>query len=98
MRTTFALHRSLKLNLVAISYTLGLALTSCFIWTSSLDRVSGSLSAGLRLTALALVVAWTHFLVWLFRRMLHGVISNGYCAVLFFGAWTLFFLVYNCLM
>jgi hypothetical protein len=98
MNSSVVINGSLKLNLVSLSYALGLVLASFFIWSSSLDRQPTSLGAGLRVAALGLVVMWTHFLVCLIRRILSREVSNGYCAVLFFGAWATFFLVYNCLI
>jgi hypothetical protein len=62
------------------------------------DKQPTALGAGLRLAALGLVVTWTHLLVWLFHKMLRREISSGYCTVLFFGAWALFFLIHNCLI
>ena len=97
MRTSLVFSRPFRLHLAAMTYTLGLAIASFLVWGASLEREAAPLGAGLRLLALALVVIWTHFLVWLFRRMSHREISVGYCALLFFGAWAVFFLIYNCL-
>jgi hypothetical protein len=81
-----------------MSFAFGLAVTSVLIWGVCVDRQPAPLGSVLRLAALALVVAWTHLLVWLFRRMSCREVSAGYCAVVFFGAWAVFFLIYNCLV
>ena len=86
------------MHLLAISYALVLAIASYLIWGASVTRQPVPLGTGLRLAALVLVVMWSHFLVWLFRRMSRQEAAVGYCTVLFFGAWAVFFLIYNCLL
>jgi hypothetical protein len=98
MQTPFVLHRPFKSNLVALSCSLFLALGFLLVWGVSLEKDTTPLGVGLRLAALGVVVLWTHLLTWLFRKMSRSEISAGYCAVLFFGAWAVFFLVYNCLL
>jgi len=98
MQKSLLLHRPFKLNLVALSCSLVLALGFLLVWTVSLEKDTTPLGVGLRLAALGLIVLWTHFLTWLFRKMSRREISAGYCALLFFGAWAVFFLVYNCLL
>ena len=79
-------------------YALGLAIGSFLIWGACLDRQPTPIGMGLRLAALGLVVMWTHFLVWFSRKMSSREISVAYCTLLFFGAWAVFFLIYNCLL
>jgi hypothetical protein len=98
MQNTPALRGRSSSHLLAIACTLGLVVPSFLIWGESLDRQPTPLGAWLRLAALALVVMWSHFLVWLFRRMSRQEISSAYCSILFFGAWAIFFLIYNCLV
>jgi hypothetical protein len=98
MQTSLFLHRHFKLNLAALACSLVLAIGFLLVWTASLERETTSLGVGLRLAALGLVVLWTHLLTWLFRKMSQREISAGYCVILFFGAWAVFFLVYNCLL
>jgi hypothetical protein len=98
MQTSLVLRRAGKLNLAALSCPLFLVIGFLLVWGVSLEKDTTSLGVGLRLAALGLVVLWTHFLTWLFRKMSQREISAGYCAVLFFGAWAVFFLVYNCLL
>jgi len=98
MQTSLFLRRPFKLNLVALSCSLVLALGFLLVWGVSLEKDTTPLGVGLRLAALGLVVLWTHLLTWLFRKMSQREISAGYCAILFFGACAVFFLVYNCLL
>ncbi len=56
------------------------------------------IGGALRLAAAALLVSWSHLLALVFRRMRCREISPGYCVVLFFGGWSMFFLVYTCLL
>ena len=60
----------IRSHLVAISYAVALATGSYLVWRDSVDGQRTPLGAGMRLAALALVVMWSHFLVWLFRKML----------------------------
>lgn len=98
MQSSIVFHSPFKVRLEAMIYALGLAIGSFLIWGACLDRQPTPVGPGLRLAALGLVVMWTHFLVWLVRGMSRREMSVGYCIVLFFGAWALFFLVYNCLL
>jgi hypothetical protein len=98
MHTSSLLHRPFKLHLATMIYALGLAIGSFFIWRACLDRQPTPIGMGLRLAALGLVVTWTLFLVGLSRKMSRREISVGYCTLLFFGAWAVFFLIYNCLL
>lgn len=90
--------QGLKTDLTACLWGFLLVAGSFWAWASSLEREPLSLGATLRLAALGLVVVWSHYLLWLFGKMLNRRISNGYCAALFFGAWAVFFLIYNCLV
>lgn len=98
MRNTLLLHRPLTLNFLAISYFAGLSVCSYLIWVESIDKQPTPLGAGLQLAAIALVVTWSHFLVRLFRKISRREVSVACCAMLFFGVWTVFFLIYNCLV
>ncbi len=91
-------NKGLKTDLVACAWGCGLAATSFLAWTASLEREPLRLGVGLRLVALGLVVVWSHYLLWLFGKMVNRRISSGYCGVLFFGAWAMFFLIDNCLV
>ncbi len=91
-------NRAAKTDCSACAWGFVLAISSFFAWSASLEKEPLPLGPILRLAALSLIVAWTHFLVWLFSKMFHRQISSGYCAVLFFGAWAIFFLTYNCLV
>ena len=95
MQPPSLLRGRLKFHVATTSFAFGLAIASFLVWSASVDRQSTTV---LRLAALGLVVTWTGFLAWLFRGMLHQQISSGYCTFLFFGAWTVFFLIYNCLL
>jgi hypothetical protein len=98
MNTSFVLHRSSNLHLAAMICATGLAIGSFLIWGTCVERQPAAIGMGLRLAALGLVLVWTHFLVWLSCKMSKREISVGYCTVLFFGAWAVFFLIYNCLL
>jgi hypothetical protein len=98
MQNPVVLHWPFKLNLAALSYSLILALGFLLVWGISLEKDTTPIGVGLRLVALGVVVLWTHWLTWLFRKMSQREISAAYCAVLFFGAWAVFFLVYSCLL
>ena len=98
MNTSYVLHRPSNLHLATMICALGLAIGSFLIWDCCVERQPDPIGMGLRLAALGLVVMWTHFLVWLTRKMSRREISIGYCTLLFFGGWTVFFLIYNCLL
>jgi|ERR1043166_5500780 hypothetical protein len=89
---------ALKADFVACAWGAVLGVASFLPWNAALGKEPLPLGPMLRLAALSLVVAWTHFLFWLLSKMLHRQISSGYCALLFFGAWAIFFLIYNCLL
>jgi hypothetical protein len=84
--------------MATITCALGLAFASALVWSRCLEIEASPIPMLLRLAALCLVVSWTHFLVWLTRKMFKQQISNGYCTVLFFGGWIVFFLIHNCLL
>jgi hypothetical protein len=85
-------------DLSIVSYGAALWIPSALIWLRAVEKEPSPLGPGLHLAAVALVIAWSHFLIWIFRGMRENRISNGHCAILFFGAWITFFLVYNCLL
>ena len=91
-------NQGLKTDVTACLWGFVLAVGSFLAWATSLERQPHPLGATLRLVALGLVVLWSHYLLWLFGKMLNRGISSGYCAALFFGAWAVFFLIYNCLV
>src|SRR2546430_1514723 len=98
MQNTSFLQHLVKPHLLSITYAVALSTASYLVWGTSLERESAPLGVGLRLAALTLVVAWSHFLVWIFRKISRQEISVAHCATLFFGAWAVFFLIYNCLI
>jgi cbb3-type cytochrome oxidase subunit 1 len=98
MLNTIIRNQGLKTDVTACLWGLLLAVGSLLAWAASLDREPLPLGAMLRLAAIGLVVVWSHYLLWLFGKMLNRRISNGYCAALFFSAWAVFFLIYNCLV
>jgi hypothetical protein len=98
MNTSFVLQRRSDLHLATLICASGLAIGSFLVWRACLERQPAPIGIGLRLAAIGLVVMWTHFLVWLSRKMSARAISVGYCTLLFFGASAVFFLIYNCLL
>src|SRR5690242_15176497 len=98
MNTSFIWHRPSNLHLATVIWAMSLAIGSFLVWETYVERQPGPIGSELRLASLGLVVIWTHFLVWLTRKMSTRDISTGYCIVLFFGAWAVFFLIYNCLL
>jgi len=98
MQNASFLHCPFTTNLLTISYAAALATGSYLICGESLEREASPLGAGLRLAAIALVVLWSHLLIWIFRRISRRQTSAAYCALLFFGGWAIFFLIYNCLI
>ena len=98
MQDSVVRNHGLKTAVTACLWGIVLAVGSFLAWAASLEREPLPLGAAIRLVALGLVVAWSHYLLWLFGKMLKRRISNGYCAALFFGAWAVFFLIYNCLV
>ena len=91
------MYHTAKSHMVFTSYASILFVSSYLVWAGNIEK-EPTPSVLTRLAVLLLVIAWTHLLVWLFRKMSRHEISSGYCSVLFFGAWTVFFLVQSCLL
>src|SRR5437016_3060003 len=98
MLNSIVRNQGLKIHFAACVWGFVLAVASFFAWDVSLEKEPLRLGPGLRLVALSLVILWSHYLLWLYGKMLSRRISSGYCAVLFFGSWAIFFLIYNCLI
>ena len=91
-------NRTILAHLVALGSGLALAALSLPVCNRALEVEPLPLSPWLRLAATLLVVAWSHYLVWLFRRMLQQQLSSGYCAALFLGTGAALFMTYVCLL
>jgi len=85
-------------NLFCLGLTMALVVCSSVLWLYSVGVQPQQLGPGLRLAAALLVMAWLGFLVWLCWQMRRQELSAGYCTVLFFGGWAVFFLGLNCLV